>query len=99
MRHLIVSPGRITTVTPNRPEVRNALNDEVMAELTDWATDAAADRSIRAVVLQGAGPVFCAGADLNWMSRIAAFSHDENLADARRAARFFHLLDTLPVPL
>jgi methylglutaconyl-CoA hydratase len=75
------------------------LNDEVIAELTDWATDAAADRSIRVVVLQGADPVFCAGADLTWMSRVAAFTHDENLRDARRAARLFHLLDTLPVPL
>jgi methylglutaconyl-CoA hydratase len=99
MRHLIVSAGRITTVTLNRPAVRNALNDELIAELTDWATDAAADRSIRVVVIQGAGPVFCAGADLTWMSRVATFTHDENLQDARRAARLFHLLDTLPAPL
>ncbi len=62
-------------------------------------TDVAADRSVRVVVLQGAGPVFCAGADLTWMSRVAAYTHDENLEDARRAARLFHLLDTLPIPL
>jgi methylglutaconyl-CoA hydratase len=99
MGHLIVSPGRVTTVTINRPEVRNALNDLVIAELTDWAADVATDRSVRVVVLQGAGPVFCAGADLTWMSRVAAYTHDENLEDARRAARLFLLLDTLPVPL
>ena len=99
MGHLIVSPGRVTTVTINRPEVRNALNDAVIAEFTDWATDVATDRSVRVVVLQGAGPIFCAGADLTWMARVAAYTHEENLEDARRAARLFHLLDTLPVPL
>ena len=99
MGHLIVSPGRVTTVTINRPEVRNALNDAVIAEFTDWATDIATDRSVRVVVLQGAGPIFCAGADLTWMARVAAYTHEENLEDARRAARLFHLLDTLPVPL
>lgn len=99
MGHLVVSPGRVTTVTLNRPDVRNALNDEVIAELSDWARSVAADGSVRAVVLQGAGPVFCAGADLTWMARVAAYTHDENLEDARRAARLFHLLDTMPVPL
>ena len=99
MGHLIVSPGRVTTVTINRPEVRNALNDAVIAEFTDWATDVAADRTVRVVVLQGAGPAFCAGADLSWMARVAAYTHDENLEDARRAARLFYLLDTIPVPL
>ena len=68
MGHLIISPGRVTTVTINRPEVRNALNDALIAEFTEWATDVAADQSVRVVVLQGAGPVFCAGADLTWMS-------------------------------
>jgi methylglutaconyl-CoA hydratase len=99
MGHLIISPGRVTTVTINRPEVRNALNDALIAEFTEWATDVAGDRSVRVVVLQGAGPVFCAGADLTWMSRVATYTHDENLEDARRAARLFHLLDTIPVPL
>lgn len=99
MGHLVVTPGRVTTVTLNRPEVRNALNDELIAELSDWARDVAADRAVRVVVLQGAGPVFCAGADLAWMARMAQYTHEENLEDARRAARLFHLLDTLPVPL
>jgi methylglutaconyl-CoA hydratase len=94
-----VSPGRITTVTLNRPEVRNALNQELVAELSDWVGRLPTDGSVRAVVLQGAGPVFCAGADLAWMARIARFTRDENLEDARRTARLLHRLDSLPVPL
>jgi methylglutaconyl-CoA hydratase len=96
MTHLLVSPGPVTTVTLNRPDVRNALNDEVIAELSGWAREAASDRSIRVLVLEGAGSVFCAGADLTWMSRVASHTHDENLQDARQAARLFQLLDSLP---
>jgi methylglutaconyl-CoA hydratase len=99
MSHLVVSPGRVTTVTINRPDVRNALNDVVIAELTEWAANLPTDGSVRAAVLQGAGPVFCAGADLAWMTRMSAYTRDENLEDARRAARLFQLLDDLPVPL
>jgi methylglutaconyl-CoA hydratase len=99
MPHLLISPGTVTTITLNRPEVRNALNDEVIAELSDWAERAAGDRTIRMVILQGAGPVFCAGADLAWMSRIKSYTHEQNLEDARAAARMFHRLDTLSVPV
>jgi methylglutaconyl-CoA hydratase len=63
---------RVARVTLNRPEVRNAFNDALISELTAWAERAAKDRQIRAVVLEGAGPVFCAGADLEWMSRMVA---------------------------
>jgi methylglutaconyl-CoA hydratase len=99
MATLVTEPGAITTVRLNRPDVRNALNDALIADLTDWANAVAPDGSVRAVVLRGNGPVFCAGADLAWMTRVATYTHDENLADARRAARLFHALDTLPVPV
>jgi methylglutaconyl-CoA hydratase len=99
MADLLVSTGSITTVTLNRPDVRNAFDEALIAALTDFARAVPADGSVRAVVLQGAGPVFSAGADLNWMSRIARYTREENMADAGRAARMFHLLDSLPVPL
>jgi methylglutaconyl-CoA hydratase len=99
MATLVTTPGPVATVRLNRPDVRNALNDALMAELTNWAQAVAADSSVRAVVLTGSGPSFCAGADLAWMTQVAAYTHDENLDDARRAARMFHALDSLPVPL
>jgi methylglutaconyl-CoA hydratase len=90
---------RVARVTLNRPDVRNALNDALIAELTDWAAGASRDRALRAVVLAGAGSVFCAGADLHWMSRMVAYSHDENVRDAAALARMFEALDTLPFPV
>jgi len=66
----------------NRPEVRNAFNETMIAELTRAFQDADADDSIRAVVLAGHGPAFCAGADLNWMKKMAGYSLKENHADA-----------------
>jgi methylglutaconyl-CoA hydratase len=80
----------------NRPDVRNAFNDEVIGELTAWARTAAADRTLRAVVLSGAGKVFSAGADAHWMARMVGYSREENLEDARRMAEMFGALDRLP---
>ena len=82
-----------------RPEVRNAFNEQVIAEMTAWAGRAAADRDLRAVVISGAGPSFCAGADLAWMAKMADYSREENLRDARAAAAMFAAIDTLPVPV
>lgn len=90
--------GPVVTVTLNRPEVRNAFNEELIAELTAWARDPMPEGS-RVAVLRGAGKVFCAGADLTWMSRMLGRSHEENLRDARAMAALFHALDTLPLPL
>lgn len=96
---LLVDRGPVTTVTLNRPDVRNAFNDTLIADLTAFARSVPDDGSVRVVVLAGAGPVFCAGADLQWMSRMLAYSREENLVDARAAAMMFHLVDSLPVPL
>ena len=90
--------GPIEYLTLNRPDVRNAFNDDVIAELSAWARGAAADATLRAVVLAGAGPVFCAGADLAWMARMAGYARDENVRDAVAAGEMYGLLDTLPVP-
>ena len=83
----------------NRPEVRNALNEEVIAQVTNWARVIAAETDVRAVVISGAGPSFCSGADLAWMTKMAGYTRDENIRDARAAAAMFLALDTLPVPL
>lgn len=88
--------GSVATLTLNRPEQRNAFDDQLVADLTRAAAWLAANESIRVVVLQGAGTVFCAGADFNWMRRMAGYSFDENLEDARRLAAMLEALDTLP---
>jgi methylglutaconyl-CoA hydratase len=99
MDTLTVSDGAFVTVTLNRPEVRNAFNEALIADLTSWATEAASTPGIRAAILRGAGKSFCAGADVNWMAKTVAYSVDENLADARRMRRMFEALDELPFPL
>ena len=79
--------------------MRNAFNEELIAEITAWARGAAADAELRAVVISGAGPSFCAGADLAWMAKMAGYTREENLRDARAAAAMFAALDKLPVPV
>jgi methylglutaconyl-CoA hydratase len=86
-------------LTLNRPDVRNAFNEQVIGELTRWAAAISADRGVRCVVLGGAGAVFCAGADLTWMSRMVTSTREENERDAHAMARMFSALDTLRVPL
>ena len=83
----------------NRPDVRNAFNEGMIAELTWWADSVSSDRSVRLVIIEGAGPVFCAGADLEWMGRMATFSREQNVDDAMEAARLFSTLDRLPAPV
>lgn len=99
MTTLTVEPGPVTTVTLNRPAVRNAFNEDLIRDLSGWAASVPADGSVRVVVLRGAGASFCAGADLQWMSRMAGYSREENIADATQAASMFLALDSLPVPL
>lgn len=99
MAALSIQSGPVTTVTLNRPEVRNAFNEEMIAELTAFAQSVPADGSVRAVVLRGAGPVFSAGADVNWMGRMLGFSREDNLADARLAAQMLLAIDRIPVPV
>lgn len=91
--------GAIERLALNRPDVRNAFNEHVIDELTRWGTAAAADRGIRCVVLSGAGKLFCAGADVTWMSKMVSYTEEENVRDAQAMARMFSTLDTLPMPL
>ena len=91
--------GPVERLTLNRPEVRNAFNEEVIAELTRWAAQLAADQSVRVAVLSGSGAVFCAGADVAWMAKMASYTREENVRDATAAARMYSALDTLAIPL
>jgi methylglutaconyl-CoA hydratase len=91
--------GAVEHVVLNRPAVRNAFNEHAIRELTWWADSAAKDRKLRAAVLSGAGPVFCAGADVTWMARMIGFTQQENIEDAAEMGRMFLALDRLPVPL
>jgi len=99
---LTARDGPVERLTLNRPDVRNAFNDHVVAELTEWALQVArqpmADRP-RAVVLAGAGKMFCAGADVTWMAKTVEYTEEENIRDAMAMSRMFHALDTLPMPL
>ncbi len=99
-QHLLITrDGPVVRVTINRPAVRNAFNDVLVSELTDWAVATHADATVRAVVVAGAGPTFCAGADLQWMARTVEYTDAQNIEDATATARMFWLLDTLPVPV
>ena len=96
---LVEAKGPVLHVTLNRPDVRNAFNEELIAELTRWARGVEAGAGARVALLAGAGKVFCAGADLSWMSKTIAYSHAENVRDAQAMASMFDALDRLPIPL
>lgn len=88
----------VARVTLNRPELRNAFDDALIGKLSQAFAELAVDRSVRVIVLAGNGPAFCAGADLNWMKRMAGYSYEENLADAKGLAGMLAALDRLPKP-
>ncbi|WP_296942625.1 enoyl-CoA hydratase/isomerase family protein [uncultured Massilia sp.] len=91
--------GRIAHVTLDRPELRNAFNEQAIAELA-LAFDALGRHElVRAIVLQANGPAFCAGADLNWMKKMAGYSNEENRADAMRLADMLRTIYLCPKPV
>lgn len=101
----LTSTGLITTVedgvaviTLDRPEVRNAFDDALIAALTRTYDAAAVDPAVHAVLLRANGPTFCAGGDLNWMRRMAGYSRQENLADAMALATLMRTIDLCPKP-
>jgi len=96
---VVESAGGVATLTLDRPEVHNAFDETLIARLADAFTAAAGDAGVRAVVLRANGKSFSAGADLNWMKRMAAFSEAENLDDARRLAELLRVIDTCPKPV
>ena len=91
--------AHVAEVWLNRPEVRNAFNDGVIAELTDAFRTLGADPALRAIVLGGHGKAFCAGADLAWMRTMAGYGWEENRADAQRLADMLWTIYSCPLPV
>lgn len=89
----------IALVWLNRPAVRNAMNDIMIAELTDAFERAGEDDEVRAIMLAGHGSAFCAGGDLDWMKRARDFTPEENRADAARLARLLRTIYENPKPV
>jgi methylglutaconyl-CoA hydratase len=90
--------GRVVWLTLDRPEIHNAFDDRLIAELTAELARLGADNAVRVVVLTGSGRSFSAGADLNWMRRTASYGEADNLADARALAQLMQTLNELSKP-
>ena len=95
---LVEKKGGIARITLNRPDVRNAFDDALISELKRTFDDIGGDPSVRAMVLGGNGPAFCAGADLNWMKRMAGYDFAANQRDAQALADMLATLDRMPKP-
>ena len=91
--------SHVAEVWLNRPEVRNAFNADVIAELTAAFTALGADPDLRAIVLGGHGKAFCAGADLGWMREMAGYDWEQNRADAQALADMLWAVYRCPVPV
>ncbi|MCE2877912.1 MAG: enoyl-CoA hydratase/isomerase family protein [Comamonadaceae bacterium] len=96
---LLRPSAHVAEVWLNRPDVRNAFNDEVIAELTETFTAFSGEPQLRVIVLAARGKAFCAGADLNWMRAMADYSWEQNRADAQKLADMLWTLDQCPVPI
>ena len=94
----IATANHVATVVLSRPDVRNAFNDEVIAELSQAFIQLGDDPQVRAIVLMAEGPAFCAGADLNWMRRMADYSREENEQDAEKLAFMLRTIYECPKP-
>jgi methylglutaconyl-CoA hydratase len=90
--------GQVATVWLNRPEVRNALDEVLLSEITQAITHLEQDDGVRVIILAGRGSVFCAGADLNWMKRMAAYSAEQNKNDAMGLATMLKTLKEVSKP-
>jgi len=95
----ITRDGAVARIFLNRPDVRNAFNDAVIAELTQAFGELSADTTLRAIVLGGHGKAFCAGADLSWMRAMADYDWEQNRADAGKLADMLWTIYSCPVPV
>jgi len=95
----VILEERIATVWLNRPDVRNAFNETTIAEIAHAFRELGANDRVRAIVLAARGTAFCAGADLNWMKKMAGYTHEENRADANQLAQMLHAIYVCPKPV
>lgn len=89
----------VLTLTLDRPEVHNAFNDELIGEAIELFELLSDREDLRAIVLRSDGRNFCAGADLNWMSRMVGYSREENIHDSALLAKMYALMNESPVPI
>jgi methylglutaconyl-CoA hydratase len=89
----------VARVTLDRPDVHNAFNEELIHLITQTFADLGRRNDVRIIVLAASGKSFCAGADLNWMKQVARYTHEQNLEDARHAARMFFSVAKCPKPV
>ena len=94
----IAIADKVATVTLNRPDLRNAFNEHAIAELALAFDELGRSDTVRAIILGANGPAFCAGADLNWMKKMAGYSHEENQEDALRLADMLRTIYLCPKP-
>ncbi len=95
----VQTESRVATLTLDRPDVRNAFNETTIAEITQAFRALGQNADIRASVLAANGPAFCAGADLNWMKKMAGYTHEENRADAAQLAEMLRTIYACPKPV
>jgi methylglutaconyl-CoA hydratase len=95
----VTKAERVATVTLNRPDVRNAFNETTIAEITQVFRELGQQADLRAIVLGASGTAFCAGADLNWMKKMAGYTHEENRADAAQLAEMLRTIYACPKPV
>ena len=91
--------NNVATISLNRPEVRNAFNEQSIGEITLAFQQLGGDDAVRAIVLAANGPAFCAGGDLNWMKKMAGYTHAENHADALQLAEMLRTIYLCPKPV
>ncbi|MEB0012191.1 enoyl-CoA hydratase/isomerase family protein [Glaciimonas sp. Gout2] len=91
--------AQVATITLNRPDVRNAFNQDTIAEITRAFTELGAMPQVRAIVLAANGVAFCAGADLNWMKEMADYTPEQNRADAGQLAAMLQVIYDCPKPV
>src|SRR5436189_753897 len=89
----------IASVILNRPDVHNAFNDDLVKLVTETFTELGARDDVRVIILGGNGKSFCAGADLNWMKSMVNYTREQNIEDAKVAARMFLSIAKCPKPV
>ena len=90
--------GAVATITLTQPDIHNTFNDEVITEITAAFRTAGERPDVRAIVLAAQGPAFCAGANLNWMRRMADYTREENIQDAGLLAEMLRVIYECPKP-
>ncbi|MBC7741139.1 MAG: enoyl-CoA hydratase/isomerase family protein [Bdellovibrionaceae bacterium] len=95
----LVLDTQIKVVTLNRPEVKNAFNPEMIAEITTTFQNFNKNKEIKAVIINGEGSVFCAGADLNWMKEMAKYTYEQNIQDSQKLWNMFEAVINCEVPV